>query len=45
MRIESTKPAAVALPLACIAYAWLAQKHVHIAALCISLFFSGFFSM
>jgi len=45
MRLESTKPAAVVLPLSCIAYAWLAQKHVHVSTLCISLFFSGFFSM
>ena len=45
MRLESTKPAALFLPLACIAYAWLAQKHAHVAALCIALFLLGFCSM
>lgn len=45
MRLESTKPAALFLPLTCIAYAWIAQKHAHVAALCTALFFLGFFSM
>jgi hypothetical protein len=45
MRLESTKPAMVFLPLSVVAYAWLAQKHVHVASLCTALFFIGFFSM
>ncbi|KAI9451117.1 MFS general substrate transporter [Lactarius psammicola] len=45
MRLESTKPAMVFLPLSVIAYAWLAQERVHVASLCIALFFVGFFSI
>ncbi|KAA1473796.1 MFS general substrate transporter [Dentipellis sp. KUC8613] len=45
MRLESTKPAMPFFPLAVVAYGWLAEKHVHIAALCVALFFSGFFSV
>jgi len=44
MRLESTKPAMVLLPLSAVAYGWLAQKHVHVAALCTALTFTGFFS-
>lgn len=44
MRLESTKPAMVFLPLSVIAYAWLAQERVHVASLCIALFFIGFFT-
>jgi hypothetical protein len=45
MRLESTKPAMVFLPLSVVAYAWLAQERVHVASLCTALFFIGFFSM
>ncbi|KAI0049392.1 MFS general substrate transporter [Auriscalpium vulgare] len=45
MRLQSIKPAMVPLPLSVIAYAWLAEKHQHIATLCVALFFSGFFSI
>jgi uncharacterized membrane protein (DUF106 family) len=45
MRLESTKPAMILLPLSILAYAWLCQKEVHVAAVCIALFFEGFFSM
>ena len=45
MRLESTKPAMVFLPLSVVAYAWLAQEHVHVASLCTALFFIGFFSL
>ncbi|KAH9165515.1 MFS general substrate transporter [Lactarius sanguifluus] len=45
MRLESTKPAMVFLPLSVVAYAWLAQEHVHVASLCTALFFIGFFSV
>ncbi|KAN0130193.1 Major facilitator superfamily domain containing protein [Lactarius tabidus] len=44
MRLESTKPAMVFLPLSVIAYAWLAQEHIHVASLCTALFFIGFFT-
>ena len=45
MRLESTKWAMIALPLASIAYGWLCQKKVHVAAVCVALFLSGFLSM
>lgn len=45
MRLESTKPAMVFLPLSVVAYAWLAQERVHVASLCTALFFIGFFSI
>ena len=45
MRLKSTKPAMIFLPLFVIAYAWLAQKRVHVASLCTTLFFIGFFLM
>ncbi|KAH8986090.1 hypothetical protein EDB86DRAFT_2299938 [Lactarius hatsudake] len=45
MRLESTKPAMVFLPLSVVAYAWLAQERVHVASLCTALFFVGFFSV
>lgn len=45
MRLESTKLAMPVLPLAMLAYAWLADKHVHLAGLVVALFFVGFSSM
>ncbi len=45
MRLESTKLAMPLFPLSVIAYGWLAEKHAYIAAVCVALFFSGFFSM
>ena len=45
MRLQSTKVAMLFLPLSVIAYAWLAEKHTHIAPICVALFFAGFFSM
>ncbi|THH21574.1 hypothetical protein EW146_g47 [Bondarzewia mesenterica] len=45
MRLQSTKPAMFFLPLPVIAYAWLIDKHTHIAPICIALFFSGFFTI
>ena len=41
----STKIALVFFPLPVMAYGWLAQFRVHIAAICTALFFAGFFSM
>jgi len=45
MRLESTKPAMLFFPLACVAYGWLAEKRANIATICVALFFAGFFSM
>jgi len=45
MRLESTKPAMLFTPITCIAYAWLCQEKVHVAAVCVALFFAGFFIM
>ncbi|KAK7689822.1 hypothetical protein QCA50_006461 [Cerrena zonata] len=45
MRLESTFLAMVPLPLSIIAYGWLAEKQVHIAALCVVLFIFGFCSI
>lgn len=42
MRLESTTIAMLLLPLLVIAYAWTAHFHVHVAAVVIILFFSGF---
>jgi hypothetical protein len=44
MRLESTKPAMVFLPLLAIAYAWFAQKRMHVTSLCTALFLIGFFT-
>jgi hypothetical protein len=33
------------LPPSVIGYAWVSQKHVHVAAVAVFLFFCGFFSM
>ncbi|CAL1713497.1 unnamed protein product [Somion occarium] len=45
MRLESTFIMMVFLPPSSIAFGWLCQKHVHIAAICVFLFFSGFFAI
>lgn len=45
MRLESTKPAMLLMPLSCIAYGWLCEKRVHVAAVCTTLFLAGFFCM
>lgn len=45
MRLESTKVAMIFLPLSCVAYGWLCEKKIHIAAVCASLFLAGFFTM
>ncbi|TFY83415.1 hypothetical protein EWM64_g590 [Hericium alpestre] len=45
MRLEATKCIMPFFPISAIAYGWLAEKHVHIAAVCVALFFSGFFSI
>ncbi|KAI0067311.1 hypothetical protein BV25DRAFT_1911960 [Artomyces pyxidatus] len=45
LRLQSIKPVMLLLPLPVIAYARLAQEHVHVASLCAALFFAGFFSI
>ncbi|KAH7923830.1 vacuolar DHA amino acid exporter [Leucogyrophana mollusca] len=45
MRIASTKLAMLWLPPSVLGYAWVCEKHVHVAAICIMLFLSGFFSV
>lgn len=42
MRLQSTKPALAVLPFFVVAYAWMCEKHVHIAGPVVVLFFSGF---
>ena len=45
MRLESTKLAMWLFPPAVIGYAWVCQQYVHVSAICVMLFLSGFFSM
>ena len=45
MRLESTKLAMPFLPAAMLAYAWMADKKVHVAGLVVTLFFLGLSSM
>ncbi|KAG6330364.1 hypothetical protein ID866_8721 [Astraeus odoratus] len=45
MRLESTKIAMWWLPPSVIGYAWVCQERVHVAAICVMLFLSGFFSI
>ncbi|KAI0028480.1 major facilitator superfamily domain-containing protein [Vararia minispora EC-137] len=45
MRLESTKHVLFLFPIPVIAYGWLAERQAPIAAVCIALFFSGFFAI
>ncbi|KAG1748955.1 vacuolar DHA amino acid exporter [Suillus paluster] len=45
MRLASTRPAMLFLPPAVIGYAWVCEKHVNVAGICIMLFLSGFFAI
>ncbi|KAL4249199.1 MFS transporter superfamily protein [Abortiporus biennis] len=45
LRLQSTKYFFVFLPASVIAYGWICEKHVHVAAICVMLFLSGFFSI
>jgi len=45
MRLESTKLAMWLFPPSVIGYAWVCQQHVHVSAICVMLFLSGFFSI
>ncbi|EIW78222.1 vacuolar DHA amino acid exporter [Coniophora puteana RWD-64-598 SS2] len=45
MRLESTKLAMLWFPPSVIGYAWVCQQHVHVSAVCVMLFLTGFFSI
>ncbi|KAI0078248.1 MFS general substrate transporter [Panus rudis PR-1116 ss-1] len=45
MRLASTKYAMLFLPPVTAAYGWCAEKNVHVAAICIFVFFTGFLSI
>ncbi|CAL1713464.1 unnamed protein product [Somion occarium] len=45
MRLESTFVSMLFLPLSSLGFGWVAEKHVHVAAICVFLFFAGFFSI
>lgn len=32
-------------PPSVVAYGWVCEKHTNVAAICVTLFFAGFFSM
>lgn len=44
MRLISTRPAMWFLPPVIIGYAWVCEKRVHVAAICVTLCLAGFFS-
>lgn len=44
MRLISTRPAMWFLPPVIIGYAWVCEKRVHVAAICVMLCLAGFFS-
>lgn len=45
MRLKSATFGLMFLPLSIIGYGWVCDRHIHIAALCVLLFASGFFTM
>ncbi|KAJ8496947.1 hypothetical protein ONZ51_g803 [Trametes cubensis] len=45
MRLQSTIVPMFFLPPSVIAYGWVCERHVHVAAICVMLFLSGFFSI
>ncbi|KZT67114.1 MFS general substrate transporter [Daedalea quercina L-15889] len=42
MRLQSTMYPMLFLPASIIAYGWVCEEHVHVAAVCVMLFLSGF---
>ena len=44
MRLENTKLVMLLLPPSVLGYAWVCQKHVNIAAICVMLVLAGFSS-
>ncbi|KAL1950238.1 hypothetical protein VTO73DRAFT_5362 [Trametes versicolor] len=45
MRLESTMVPMLFLPPSVIAYGWVCERHVSVAAICVMLFLAGFFSI
>jgi hypothetical protein len=45
MRLENAKLAMLWLPLSVVGYAWVCEKHVNVAAICVMLLLTGFSSM
>ena len=45
MRLQSTLYFMPFLPLSAIAYGWVCEEHVHVAAICVVLFLVGLLSM
>ncbi|KAI0629848.1 vacuolar DHA amino acid exporter [Trametes polyzona] len=45
MRLQSTMVPMLFLPPSVIAYGWVCERHVHVAAICVMLFLAGFFSI
>ncbi|TRM68571.1 major facilitator superfamily domain-containing protein [Schizophyllum amplum] len=42
MRLQSTVPGLVSLPVFILGFAWVSETHVHISAMCVMLFMTGF---
>ncbi|KAJ7146019.1 major facilitator superfamily domain-containing protein [Mycena epipterygia] len=45
MRLKSTKYGLCLLPPSVLAFGWVSEKHVHVSAMCVFLFLSGFFAI
>ncbi|KAH9846411.1 MFS general substrate transporter [Lenzites betulinus] len=45
MRLQSTMVPMIFLPPSVIAYGWVCERHVNVAAICVMLFLAGFFSI
>lgn len=45
MRLRSAFGFMIFLPPSIIAYGWVCEEHVNVAAICVMLFLAGFFSM
>ena len=45
MRLRSTVWFMIFLPPSVIAYGWVCEQHVNVAAICVMLFLAGFFSV
>ncbi|KAF7344182.1 Vacuolar DHA amino acid exporter [Mycena venus] len=43
MRLRTTKIGLIFLPPSVLAFGWVSEKHVHVSAMCVFLFLSGFF--
>ncbi|KAG6840823.1 hypothetical protein C0991_004114 [Blastosporella zonata] len=45
MRLKSVIYSAVIMPMFVLAFGWVCEQHVHVSAICVMLFFCGFFSI